>query len=903
MPASQSTTIELIVNERPLALQVSPKRSLLALLREDLGLTGAKPGCGEGACGACTVLIDGVARHACMVEVQAVAGARITTIEGLGGERALSALQHAFIEQGALQCGYCTPGMILSAAALLAETPAPSAGEVRQALAGNICRCCAYLRIERAVLRGAELLAEGFAGAGGAGARGSVGEIEAERLPKVAEFFDFQVQAPWDRVAPERREHFALLGDGLMACLQHEPAGAGADEHAAPGFHAGVEAWLHVGSEGIVTAFTGKIDMGQDNRTALSLIVAEALGVSPQSVRLAMGDTDLCPFDIGTFGSRSLPDAGSALAGAAAGARAALLELAAQRLRIPGAQLELTEGGVRARDSAERPSAGLELAELLGGVRKLVVVKGPAPAGVAHRATHPSVRVGARARVCGAQRFTSDIALSGMLASAILRPPCYGARLVEADLSGARRLAGVSVVQAGELVAVAAADALRAQQALAEIRARWSEPELHVAEADLTEHLRSHPLEVLGWQGAQEQGSGDLDRALEESATVIAATYTTSYIAHAALETRTAVAEWQGERVRIFTNTQQPFFVRYEVAAALGIPEERVRVIVPDIGGAFGGKHNEREAVAAALLARAAGAPVRVALDRQQELRYTYVRPAGVIDMRLGARADGTLSALEHRCINAGASALASPYRVGATRLSFQPADSPLPQGPYRALAATDNTFARESAIDELAHALGLDPLELRLRNLADLRLAAVLRAAAERAGWGEKRPQAAGVGMGIACGLEKEGRIACAAQVRVGRDGEIAVQRVVAAYDCGAIINRATVENQLEGALVMGLGGALFEAVRFADGRILNASLREYRVPRMGDLPEIETVLIDRPEIPPAGAGETSIIAIAPAIANAVFAACGLRIRALPLAPALRAAQAAAPARAARGR
>jgi len=877
VPEGEQSAIELIVNDRKVSVEVSPQRTLLSLLREDLRLTGAKAACGEGACGACTVLVDGAAQHACMVKAQQVAGSRVTTIEGLGGEGALHPLQRAFLEEGALQCGYCTPGMILAAAALLAESPAPSSAQVRGALAGNICRCCAYVRIERAVLRGARLLGEGAGG-------------QEERLPQAAEHFDFQPQAPWDRVAPERREYFELLGDGLVVSLAHARFGTDAGPPAPGGHRAAVEAWLHVGREGRVSAFTGKVDMGQDNRTALSLIVARELGVEPGAVSLTMGDTDLCPFDIGTFGSRSLPDAGSALAAAAAGARKELLEMAAQRLDVPRQQLELEQGSVRVGGSGERAGLRLALSELLEGVRRLAVIEPPAASRVVQRSTHPSLRVGGRERVCGAQRFTSDVSLSGMLAGVILRPPCYGARLAEVDLSAAQELAGVSVVEAGELVALAAPDAQRARAALGVIRARWVEPEAFACEEGLAAHLRSHPVEVLGWQGAQGRHSGDLERALKEAATVVEATYTTSYIAHAALESRVALAQWQGDRVRIFTNTQQPFFVRYEVAAALGIPEERVRVIVPDIGGAFGGKHNEHEAIAAALLSRAAQAPVRVALSREEEFRFTYLRPAGVIDLRLGARADGTLCALEHHCINAGSSALEPPYRTEAKALSFQPAEAPLPQGPYRALAATDNTFARECAIDELADALHADPLQLRLANLADQRLAAALGAAAERAGWDDRAALAEDVGLGIACGLEKEGRVATCAQVRVSGGGEIELQRIVIAYDCGEIVNRASVESQLEGALVMGLGGALFEAAHFADGRLLNASLREYRVPRISDVPPIDLVLIDQPGIPPAGAGETSIIAIAPAIANAVAAACGLRLRALPLADALRA-------------
>jgi isoquinoline 1-oxidoreductase len=234
--------------------------------------------------------------------------------------------------------------------------------------------------------------------------------------------------------------------------------------------------------------------------------------------------------------------------------------------------------------------------------------------------------------------------------------------------------------------------------------------------------------------------------------------------------------------------------------------------------------------------------------------------------------------------VNSGAVGILSPYRVAHQRIVFQPAESPLPQGSYRALAATANHFARESHMDELARRIGADPLEFRLRHLDDGRLADVFRAAAGRVGW-PASPRA-GTGTGIAGGIEKGGRVATAAQVRVDGDGTLHVDRLVTAFDCGAVVNPDNLANQVEGAVMMGLGGALFEAIDFADGQIHNASLSQYRVPRLPDLPEVDVVLIDRPDQPSAGGGETPIIAVAPAIANAIFGACGVRLRSMPLAP-----------------
>ncbi len=852
---------------------VAGGRSLLAVLREELDVTSAKPACGEGACGACTVLLDGLPVRACVTSASDAVGRSVTTVAGLAEGERLSALQQAFLAEGAVQCGYCTPGMLVAATALLAQNAKPTSAQVRAALSGNVCRCCAYPRIERAVLRAAQASQIDSALAADAGRRE---RIEVSH-PSSGSFSEFRPAVPWDRVEPTQREYFELLGDGLVVVLA---PGARSGGMQPAGFRPQGGAWLHVGAEGIVTAFTGKIDMGEDNRTALSLLVAEELRVKPDAVRLVMGDTDLCPSDPGTFGSRSLPDAGEDLATAAAAARELLIELGSQRLALPRGDLELRAGELRGSGRTIR------YGELVRGQRRLASASPGAPRTPPRawrHAGHPAQRATGRVLVSGEHRYPSDLSRPGMLHGVVLRAPAYGAKLQAVNLAPAAAMDGVTVVHEDELVAVAGPDLATATRALAAIESDWSDSP-QPSEAELAAYLRAHPVEVLGWQGASSHAEGDVEAALTSADARLQATYASPYIAHVALETRVALAEWQQERLTVWTGTQQPFFVRYELAAALGVAEDQVRVIVPDFGGGFGSKHTEAQAIAAARLARAAGAPVRVALSREEEFRHTFMRPAAVIDVRSGATRDGTITAWDFLNVNSGAPGLAPPYKIANRRLAFQPADSPLPQGPYRALASTANHFARESHIDELAHLLDLDPLDLRLRNVADERLAEVLRTVAERARWSAARAHARpGVGIGIACGIEKEGRVATCAQVQLSGD-ELEIQRIVTAYDCGAIVNPLNVESQIEGALLMGLGGALFEAIHFHDGRICNASMNSYRVPRFTDVPPIEIVLIDRPEIPAAGAGETPIVAIAPALANAIFHACQARIRTLPL-------------------
>jgi isoquinoline 1-oxidoreductase len=847
-----------------------PERSLLHVLREELGLTGAKPGCGEGVCGACTVLLDGEPVQACRVPVAEVAGRAVTTIEGLAPDGMLHPVQRAFLEAGAMQCGYCTPGMIMSTAALLAGEPDPDDAQIRSALAGNVCRCCTYPRILRAVHLASEL------------ARGGEGGIRSEPLAASRDpaTDSARPRRPWDLVRPDERDYFDVLPEGLVVVVEPERPGAG-------GWVTSAGAWIHVGEDGTVTAFTGKVDVGQDNRTALSLRVAEELRVPLAGVRLVMGDTDVCPFDMGTFGSRSMPDAGEHLRQAAAATRECLTGLAAARWGVEAGGLTASEGRIGEPRGGRTAAYG----ELVAGMRRMEIAAPGAPLtpGPSERIVgRPTSRLTAAEIVTGAKRYPSDLSRPGMLHGRVLRAPAFGARLRSVRLARARTVPGAIVLREGAFVGVAAPDPFTAGRALKAIEAQW-DLEAQPSEGDLIEHLRTHPVEEGGWEGAFHDVIGDPDGALAAAPVKLAATYTMAYLAHVPLETHVALAEWDGAgRLTVWTGTQQPFGVRGELAEALGVPEERVRVIVPDTGGGFGGKHAGAVAAEAARLSRASGRPVKVRWSRGEEFTCGYLRPAAVIDVRSGARADGVITAWELRNTNSGRFGVVGPYEIPNQRLEFQPAASPLPQGSYRALAATANHFARESHIDELAHALGADPLALRLRHLGDERLAAVLRAAAKRAGWARRprRPGRPGVGMGIAGGVEKGARVAACAEVHVGDDGRLEVLRIVTAFECGAIVNPDGLTNQIEGATVMGLGGALFEAIHFEEGNVLNASLTAYRVPRLGDVPLIEVVLLDRRDLPSAGAGETPIIAVAPALANAIFAATGVRLRALPLVP-----------------
>lgn len=645
--------------------------------------------------------------------------------------------------------------------------------------------------------------------------------------------------------------------------------------------------WLSIAADGSIEVYTGKTEVGQHIRTSLAQAVAEELCVLPSSIRLIMADTDRTPYDPGTFGSQTTPIMSRRLRAVAASTRELLIDWAAAHWQIARDTLTVDNGRVIARQTG----ASIGFGELTEG-RPLNQPYDPdAPLTPAHAWTIAGTAlrsVAGREVVTGQRRYTPDLVRPEISIGRVLRPATLGASLVALDTSAAEALPDVCVVRDGEFVGVVAPDRRRAALALEAIRAEWSATAQPSA-AEIYAYLRNHPApppddpRIAAMQreerGSVEAGRHAADHLLERS-------YTNAYIAHAPLEPRAAVAEWHDGRLTVWTGTQRPFGVRSELAQTFAIAETDVRVIVPDTGSAYGGKHTGEAAIEAARLAKGSGQPVKLVWTREEEFTWAYLRPAGLIDIVSAVQQDGTLTAWETHIYNAGAAGMRTPYNIPHQRLVFHPAQSPLRQGSYRALAATANTFARETQMDELAALLGIDPLAFRLHNLTDQRLRAVLIAAAQQFGWDNRQPPT-GYGCGIAGGTEKGSYIAACAEVCVDpASGAVQVTRVVQAFECGAIINPDGLRNQVEGALIQGLGGALFEAVDFADGRILSDRFSRYRVPRFADIPAIETVLLDRKDLPSAGAGETPIIAIAPALGNAIFAASGIRLRALPLVP-----------------
>jgi isoquinoline 1-oxidoreductase len=679
----------------------------------------------------------------------------------------------------------------------------------------------------------------------------------------------------------ERRGFLRVLsamGGGLLvvsACpapsLAQE-SGRGAQGRQAPG---DLASWLHIGADGRVTVYTGKVEIGQNIRTSLGQTVGDELRVPLSAIALVMADTDLTPFDQGTFGSRTTPTMAPQLARAAATAREMLIDLAAGRWHVDRPTLHAADGQVISSDGRSVTYGELTQGQALTGV-----VAASAPETARDRWTlrgTPAHKVNGRDFVTGAHAYTPDVVRPDMLFGRVVRPSAIGATPASVDDANARAMPGVTVVCDGNFIGVVAPTGRAAARAAEAVVVRWQALSGQPSSDTIYDHLKQ-----TGAAGGSGRGgaapSGDVARARAAAARVFEASYHIPYIAHVPLEPRAAVAEWANGKVTVWCGSQRPFGVRTEVAQAFRLAEDHVRIIVPDMGSAYGGKHTGECAIEAARLSKAAGRPVKLVYTRAEEFMWAYFRPAGVIDVRAAVDAGGRLSLWEFDNWNSGNSGLQTPYAVASRREAFHTSESPLRQGSYRGLAATANNYVREMHMDAVARALGVDALEFRLRHLQEPRLRAVLTTAAERGGW--PRPSQPGRALGIACGMEKGGYVASVAEVsRTAANGgdlrslPFKIERLLVVFECGAIVNPDGLRSQVEGAVIQGLGGALFEAIDFEDGRILNGTMALYRVPRFKDVPPIEVVLLDRRDLPSAGAGETPIIGVAPAIGTALRA------------------------------
>lgn len=644
--------------------------------------------------------------------------------------------------------------------------------------------------------------------------------------------------------------------------------------------------YLKIGEDGAVTVFSGKIEQGQGNTTALAQMAAEELGVSFNSINMIMGDTDLCPWDMGTFGSMSIRIYGASLRNAAAEARAILLELASEQLKTPKEQLKVENGIIYVSSNKKSQVTFAQLTKGKKITRKLTTkasIKSPSEFTII--GTSP-MHVDARAKVTGAAKFAGDMRFADLLYAKVLRPPAHGAKLKNADTSAAEKIPGVTVVKEEDLIAILHQDPETAQKGRAAIKAEFDVPQSNLDPENIFDHLvknSSNPQQM--------ERKGDLAAGEKASATVFEQTYLNGYGAHASIETHTACAKMDGEKMTVWISTQTPFPTQAEIARTLKFKPENVRVITPYVGGGFGGKSSGPQAIEAARLAKITGKPVQVSFDRAEEFFYDSFRPAAIVKIKSGIDSAGKICLWDYRVYCAGSRSAEQFYDVPNNLISTyggwmgnMSSLHPFNIGAWRAPGANINVFARESQIDIMAAKLKMDPLEFRLKNMSDARMRRVLETAAQRFGY-KPAVSPSGRGYGIACGIDAGSYVAEIAEVSVDK-GNVKVKRIYAVQDMGISVNPEGSKMQIEGCIMMGLGYTLSEDINFKGGQIFTTNFHNYKLPRFSWLPEIDAFLVKNDELAPQGGGEPGIVPVGGAVANAIFDATGVRLFQMPFTP-----------------
>jgi len=499
----------------------------------------------------------------------------------------------------------------------------------------------------------------------------------------------------------------------------------------------------------------------------------------------------------------------------------------------------------------------------------------------------PLLRRDARDKVTGKAQYTGDLRLPGMLYASILRSPSFEAKLLKLDAVAVEKMEGVVLVQLPGLVAVLHELPDVAEAALEKLHAEYEPSASVLDDRNIYDYLAQAqlPTRVVS-------ANGDLSVGRDRAGKILESTYRNAYVAHAPMETHTALARVAGGSATVWASTQNPFGAREEIAEALGLPVEKVRVITPFVGGGFGGKSFNQQAVEAARLAQAAGRPVQVRWTREEEFSNDTFRPAAVVAVKAGLDGTGRISFWDYDVKFAGDRGSDLLYDVPHHRITAMgnfngPAGvHPFNVGAWRAPGCNTNAFARETHLDQLAGLAGADPIEFRLRHLTDPRGRRVLQALAERWGWSP----AAGVsgrGLGVACGFDAGSWVAMIAEVTVDPgEGMVGVRRILCVQEMGLVINPAGAKIQMEGGITMGLGYALTEEIHFKAGAVLDTNFDSYNLPRFSLVPKIETVILPADDQPPQGGGEPAIILMGAVLANAIHDATGARLLELPMTP-----------------
>ena len=682
-----------------------------------------------------------------------------------------------------------------------------------------------------------------------------------------------------------RRRFLQGVGSGIVIFFTvGGTAAQGQGSRKRPDFNA----YLRIGQDGRVTCYSGKVELGQGPMTSLAQTLADELDVSLESVDMVMGDTDQCPFDAGTWGSQTTPNHGPVLRAAGAEARAVLIGLAAVRLKVPKNRLAVKDGVVFDKTQKQNKVTYAQLTKGKKIERRLEQQPQIKTVGQYNLIGKPINRLDTIEKVTGEAKYTGDIRIPGMVYAKILRSPSHGTKLKSLDTSEVDRMEGYQVVRDGNIVAVLHKYPDKAAEALSRLKAEYDIPEPRFDDKTVFDYF----MDNAGDGNVIEKG-GNLDTGQKRSKAVVEETYLNGYVSHAPMEPHTAIAKFEGDKLTVWASTQTPFGLRGQLTRALEMPEENVRVIAPFVGGGFGGKIDNLQALLAVKIAKKSGKTVQLAWSRADEFFYDTFRPAAAVKIKSGFTDSGKMVLWNYDIHGMGGRGAKLFYDVPNNRTTvygkLRNGENPhrLRTGPWRAPDNNTNSFARESHIDVTAAKAGIDPLDFRLRNIKDEKFRAVLKAGADAFGYTPAKKAPSGRGYGIAAGFDVGVPVVLFAEVKVNEQtGNVQVIRVVCAQDLGLVINPEGVKLQVEGCITMGMGYALTEEVHFKGGDVLDLSFGTYELPRFSWVPEIETVLIEADDQPSKGAGEPPIICMGGVLANAVYDATGARVRQIPLTP-----------------
>jgi len=697
---------------------------------------------------------------------------------------------------------------------------------------------------------------------------------------KITELYFSDVDTP---ISYDRREFLKKLGGGIIVIfslgeLSMLQGWSQNDTEEMVDFNA----FLRVKEDGRVDCYTGKIEMGQGVITSLAQALSEELEIPISSVDMIMGDTDLCPYDAGTWGSLTTRFADPVLRAAAAEAREILIDLAAQQFGVTNEMLEAVDGTVVMKNDRSQKISYAELTKgkkIIQSLQKKPEIKKSKDFDIIGK---PVISLDAEAKVTGKAKYSGDIKLPGMVYATVVRPPAYGSQKIQVDASGLDVFEGVEMVEDGNLIAVVHPDPEVANKAAKKLNVTWEELEVKADNETIFEYFEKN----ITQSKVFEEG-GDLNEGKDASETLIEANYHDGYKAHASIETHTATCYFKEDKLIMWASTQTPFGTREELAKTFDMPLEKVHIKQIFLGGGFGGKIYNRQAVEAAKISKSVGKPVQLAWSRREEFMYDMFRPAALVKVASGVDNNGKLKLWNFDIYCAGTRGTKLFYEIpnNRTRIFNDRDIHPFGTGAWRAPGNNSTTFARESHIEATAHEAGIDALEFRLNNIKDQNMSATLKLAAETFGWDREKSE--GHGYGIALGADAGTLVAMIAEVHVDKKtGVVQPIKVVCAQDMGQVVNPHGAKVQTEGGITMGLGYSLYEDIMFEGGRVKSRNFKNYKIARFSNTPKIECVFIDKMDSEPQGGGEPAIVCIGGAIANAVFDSCGARVNRMPVTP-----------------